>query len=433
MKKDSFIKSTLILICGGFITKILGMVIKIITTRYIGLEGISIYMLILPTFSLFLALSQLSLPNSISKLVSEDKYNNKNIVFSSIPIIVISNLILILIILLSGKFIANNLLNDSRCYLPIISICLVLPFEAISNMLRGYFFGKQRMLPHVISHIIEQTIRLILTIILIPVLLEINIIYAVTFLVLVNMISEFISIIVLLFFMPKYIVITKEDIKPNRNNIKNILDISIPNTSTRLIGNIGYFLEPILLMLAYKSNSISLEYGIITGYSMPLLLLPGFFTLAISSSLIPVISKSYVKKNYKYVIKKINQGIFLSLIVGIPITILLFIFPSFFLKIIYGSSIGSNYLKILSIPFLFYYIEIPLSACLQAMNKAKEVMYDNLIGITIKSLSIYFLSLLNINIYSFIIACSLNIIIVTLLHFIHIRKLFKNIIINSMN
>ena len=433
MKKDSFIKSTLILIIGGFITKILGMVIKIITTRYIGLDGISIYMLILPTFSLFLALSQLSLPNSISKLVSEDKYNNKNIVFSSIPIIVISNLILILIILLSGKFIANNLLNDSRCYLPIISICLVLPFEAISNMLRGYFFGKQRMLPHVISHIIEQTIRLILTIVLIPILLDINIIYAVTFLVLVNMISEFISIIVLLFFMPKYIVITKDDIKPNRNNIKNILDISIPNTSTRLIGNIGYFLEPILLMLAYKSNSISLEYGIITGYSMPLLLLPGFFTLAISSSLIPVISKSYVNKNYKYVLKKINQGIFLSLIVGIPITILLFMFPSFFLKIIYGNSIGSNYLKILSIPFLFYYIEIPLSACLQAMNKAKEVMYDNLIGIIIKSFSIYFLSLLNINIYSFIIACSLNIIIVTLLHSLHIRKLFKNIIINSMN
>ena len=289
------------------------------------------------------------------------------------------------------------------------------------------------MLPHVISHIIEQTIRLILTIILIPILLDINIIYAVTFLVLVNMISEFISIIVLLFFMPKYIVITKDDIKPNKNNIKNILDISIPNTSTRLIGNIGYFLEPILLMLAYKNNSISLEYGIITGYSMPILLLPGFFTLAISSSLIPVISKSYVKKNYRYVLKKINQGIFLSLIVGVPLTILLFIFPSFFLRIIYGSSVGSNYLKILSIPFLFYYIEIPLSACLQAMNKAKEVMYDNLVGITIKSLSIYLLSLLNINIYSFIIACSLNIIIVTLLHSIHIRKLFKSIIINSMN
>ena len=75
MNKDSFIKSTIILIIGGFITKILGMVIKIINTRLIGLEGIALYMLVFPTLSLFTSLAQFSLPVSISKLVSEDKYN----------------------------------------------------------------------------------------------------------------------------------------------------------------------------------------------------------------------------------------------------------------------------------------------------------------------------------------------------------------------
>ena len=70
MNKEKFIKSTIILIIGGFITKILGMVIKVINTRLIGLEGISLYMLIFPTFSLFMSLSQFSLPTSVSKLVS---------------------------------------------------------------------------------------------------------------------------------------------------------------------------------------------------------------------------------------------------------------------------------------------------------------------------------------------------------------------------
>ena len=50
--KDKFIKSTITLIIGGFITKVLGLFIKIIMTRNIGIEGISLYMLILPTFSL---------------------------------------------------------------------------------------------------------------------------------------------------------------------------------------------------------------------------------------------------------------------------------------------------------------------------------------------------------------------------------------------
>ena len=49
--KEKFIKSTITLILGGFITKILGLFIKIITTRVIVLEGISLYSLILPTVS----------------------------------------------------------------------------------------------------------------------------------------------------------------------------------------------------------------------------------------------------------------------------------------------------------------------------------------------------------------------------------------------
>ena len=427
--KESFIKSTIILIIGGFVTKILGMIIKIVNTRLISINGISIYMLIFPTFSLFMALSQLSLPISISKLVSEDKYNNKNLVFSTIPIIIISNLILIIVIILSSKFISINLLKDSRCYLPILCISLVLPFEAISNMLRGYFFGKQKMLPHVISHILEQIIRLCLTIFFIPILIEKSLIYAVSFLVIVNMFSEAISIIILLLFLPKEIIIHKIDIIPTKKSIKNILDISIPNTSTRVIGNIGYFLEPIVLTLGmiasgYSIKYITLEYGIITGYSMPMLLLPGFFTGAISSSILPVISKAYANNNLVYIKKKTKQAIFFSLIIGIPATLLLFLFPSFFLKTIYGTSYGANYLKILAFPFLLYYIELPLSAVMQATNKSKKVMLDNLIGIVIKTILLYLTSLFHIGMYSFIIACSINIFIVTILHMIHLNNEF---------
>lgn len=431
MNKEKFIKSTIILIIGGFITKILGMVIKVINTRLIGLEGISLYMLIFPTFSLFMSLSQFSLPTSVSKLVSEDKYNNKNLVFSSIPIILIFDLILIAIILLSASFISINLLKDSRCYLPILCISCVLPFEAMSNMLRGYFFGKQKMLPHVISHIIEQIVRLVLTIILVPTLIKIDLVYAVSFLILVNMISEFTSIIILLIFMPKHIKITHQDIKPQRNNIKNILSISIPNTNTRLIGNIGYFLEPILLtsgMLAagYDISYITLEYGIVAGYSMPLLLLPGFFTGAISNSLLPVISKANTLKQHSYIKRKLKQAILISLMIGIPITFILFLFPDFFLKLFYGTTHGGIYLRYLAIPFLFYYIELPLAATMQAMDMSKNVMIDNMIGIILKTVLLYFLSLLHIGIYGFIIASSINIILVATSHYFHVKKKLRS-------
>lgn len=430
MNKEKFIKSTVILIIGGFITKVLGMVIRIINTRLIGLEGISIYMLIYPTFSLFMSLSQLSMPVSISKLVSEDKHNNKNLVFSSIPIILLFDIFLIIIILCSASFISFDLLKDSRCYLPILCISMVLPFEALSNMLRGYFFGKQRMFPHVVSHVIEQIVRLVLTIFLVPTLLKIDLVYAVAFLILVNMVSEFVSIIVLMFFIPRNSRISKSDIRPQKKNIKNILDISIPTTNTRLIGNIGYFLEPILLtagLLAagYSTSYITLEYGIVSGYSMPLLLLPGFFTGAVSSSLLPVISKASSDGNKGYIRRKIKQAIRISFLIGLPVTVVLFLFPEVFLKLIYGTSHGGGYLRALAIPFLLYYIELPLAAALQAMNKSKEVMVDNFIGIILKTILIYVLSLFRIGMYSLVIASSINIIVVTIRHFYHVKKELK--------
>ncbi len=431
MSKETFIKSTIILMIGGFITKILGMIIKVVNTRLIGLEGIGLYMLIFPTFSLFMSLSQFSLPIAVSKLVSEDKYNNKNLIFSSVPIIMIFDLLLIGLILFSASFISIDLLKDSRCYLPILCISMVLPFEALSNLLRGYFFGKQRMFPHVVSHVIEQLMRLTLTILLVPTLLKIDLVYAVSFLVLVNMVSEFTSIIVLLLFMPKKTKITKEDMKPNFHNMKNILEISIPNTGTRLVGNIGYFLEPILLtsgLLAsgYSASFITQEYGIVAGYSMPLLLLPGFFTGAISNSLLPIISKAASNQNYSYIKRKLKQAILISLAIGIPVTIILFLFPNFFLHMIYGTNRGGNYLRVLAFPFLFYYLELPLAAALQGMNLSKYVMIDNIIGIILKTILLYFLSFCRIGIYSFIIASCVNIIWVVTNHYYHIKKVVNS-------
>ena len=60
--KGKFIQSTLILLIGGFLTKLLGMIIKIIMSRLIGTEGLGLYMMILPTFSLFIGLSQFGMP-----------------------------------------------------------------------------------------------------------------------------------------------------------------------------------------------------------------------------------------------------------------------------------------------------------------------------------------------------------------------------------
>ena len=357
MKKNNFIKSTIILVIGGFITKILGMIIKIVLSRKISTETLGIYMMIMPTFMLLITLAQIGFPIAISKIIAEEKYNNKKLVFSSIPIILILNIILLIIIIIAAQPFATTILNNKNLKIPLICIGLVLPFISISSIIRSYFFGKQKMIPHVISNITEDIIRLLTLIIGLPLITKKGLYPTVNFIILTNIISEITSIIVLFIFLPKKITIKKEYFLPNKLQLNNILKIGIPSTSSRLIGCISYFLEPIiitniLLKVGYSNYTITTEYGIITGYVLPLLLLPSFFTNAISQALLPVVSNSYSNKNYKYTRKKIKQAILISLLIGIPSTLIFILFPTKLLKIIYKTNEGANYIKILAPIFI---------------------------------------------------------------------------------
>lgn len=425
--KNKFIKSTVILLIGGIITKLLGMVIRITMTRNLGTIGIGTYMLIMPTFSLLISISQLGFPVAISKLVAEDTKNNKNLVFSSIPIALLVTFILMFILILGSNFISNSLLHNNEVKYGIMSIGFTLPFISISSILRGYFFGKQKMLPHVVSNITEDIVRLLIIILALPMFVTKGIKYAIAFLILSNVISELSSILILFFFLPKNFNISKKDIKISKNNLSSIFSISIPTTLSRIIGNIGYFFEPIiltniLLKVGYNSIFITKEYGILNGYVIPLLLLPSFFTSAISQALIPVISKAYVNKNYKLVKKGVKQAIFFSLLVGIPITILFILFPELFLNLIYNTNEGINYIKFLAPVFLLQYIQSPLASTLQALGKAKISMYGTISGIIIKFSILTLFSFLKIGIWGLIFALSTNIIFVTLYNYINIKK-----------
>jgi stage V sporulation protein B len=426
MIKNKFISGTIILIVGGFITKILGMIIKIITTRYIGDDGIGLYMLIMPTFVLFIGICQLGFPIAISKLVAEDKNNNKKIVFSSIILSIGLNVILLILVLLLSPLI-SKLLHDNRTLYPLISIGLVLPFISISSIVRGYFFGKERMVAHITSHIFEQIVRLLLIIIITPTLIKISLEAAVTGIVLVNIVSELTSVIILIFFLPNNVKITKEDLKPDKAIMRDVLDVGLPTTGSRLVGSLGYFLEPIiltfiLLAVGYPNSFIINEYGVINGYVIPLLMIPSFFTQAISSALIPVISKGYANKRLDYVKSKIKQGEIFSLGIGIIVTLVIMIWPDFILKFVYNTNQGSDYIRLMTPFFLIYYFQVPLTASLQAMDKAREAMMSTVIGMSIKIALIIILSTLKIGMYGLVIATIVNIFIVTIYNFKKVRK-----------
>lgn len=427
--KNKFVKSTIILIIGGLITKILGMTIKIVLTRTIGTEGISKYMLVLPTFNLFITLCNLGVPTAITKMVSERNKSSKKIVIPITYIILIYNILLIILLFIISPILANNLLHSSDLYYPLISIGITLPFIAVSSIIKGYFFGKERVFPCTLSNVIEQIVRLILTVLIVGNMMQYGLTTAITFVVLINILSEGFSIIVLLFFLPKEKII-KEDFHKDNKIIREILGISIPTTTARMIGSITYFFEPIILTnilkyVHYSNDYITLEYGIINGYVYPLLLLPSFFTLAISSAILPVVSNSYSRGNILHTKKKIKEAIIFSLLIGIPSTLIFIFIPDVPLKLVYNTNLGLEYIKVTAPFFLLHYIQAPLTSSLNGMGYSKEAMKGTLYGGIIKLLSLTILCYLKIGLWSLIISSILNILTVTIHHLYYTNKYLK--------
>ena len=339
----------------------------------------------------------------------------------------ILNIILITLGLFLSKYISYNLLKNPNTYYPLIACLFTLPFISIGYIIKGYFYGKQNTLPHMISNVLEQLFRLFIISTLLPKLIKYGPIISVTLYILFNILSESVSIIIFLFFLPKNKEITKEDLKLDYQETKEILNISIPSISGRLLGNIGFFFEPIILttILSLKGLSldyISTEYAVYNTYTISTLLFPSFFISAISNALLPEISYHYEKKNVKQVKRRVNQSILISLLVGIICTLIIYIFKESLLNILYKTNQGINYIKILAPFFILFYLEAPLSTILIGMNKVKKCTLISTSGILIKLISMTILGLLNYKIYALIIAEIINIIYVTILSFLALKK-----------
>ena len=287
------------------------------------------------------------------------------------------------------------------------------------------------MFPHVFSNCLEDIVRLALMFILIPLFLPKGLEITVTVVILSNVISELTSILVLFFFLPKNATYRLEEFHIKRSYIKDALDISIPTTLSRLIGSIGYFLEPIILTITlkysgYSSDFILNQYGILQGYVLPLVLLPSFFTLAISQALLPVIAKAISDKKITYTKNKIRQAIIFSLLIGIPATILFLIMPTFFLQIMYHTNQGGLYLQVLAPICLFQYIQAPLAFSLDAMGRSKDNLKATILGTIIRTMTLLFFSLLRIGLWGYIISTSIHVIFVTIYNYYQVKKYLNN-------
>lgn len=428
IKNNIFLKSTLVLLFGGIVGKLVGFVLRIIVTRKLGPEGMGLYSLLAPTSALLSVIATLSYPTALSKIISEKSSRTKTLFASIIPLSLIINIFIIVVTVLLAPTL-STLLKNETLYFPIICLSLVTPFISISSIIKGYFWGKQNMFPYMLSNFIEQVARLIFITLFIDKFLSLSLTHAISFIILVNAGGEVISQLVMMYFLPKNIKPSLNDF--NKDDIKKIMNISIPSTSSKIIGSISYFLEPIvltnvLMYVGYSKEFIVYEYGVINAYAMSLLLMPQFFTQNMATSLVPELSKYYSQGNKVMCKKRIKQIVLISSTIGAISTFIITLFPKFFLNILYHTTAGIDYIKILSPFTILFYIEYPLINALQALGKSKSAMKCTITSSIVRLISIATLSLLKIGMYSLILSIIINLLLSTYLYSKEIKKVLSN-------
>ena len=110
------------------------------------------------------------------------------------------------------------------------------------------------------------------------------------------------------------------------------------------------------------------------------------------------------------------------MIVGIPATLIFIFIPDIPLKLVYNTTLGTEYIKITAPFFLLHYIQAPLTSSLNGMGYSKTAMKGTLYGGIIKILSLVIFSLMKMGLWSLIISTILNVVVVTIHHIYYVKK-----------
>lgn len=434
---SKFLKGTLILLSAGFITRILGFINRIVIARLIGEEGVGLYMMAYPTFILVVTLTQLGLPVAISKRVAEaEAVGNvekvKKILAISLLITVPLALFFTPLLLIGAPKIADMFFTDKRTMYPLIAIAPVIPIIAVSAVIRGYFQGKQNMKPAAYSQIVEQTVRILFIIILTKTFLPFGVHMAAAAVMIATIIGELVSLIYLMtmFKLRKAFPLRKHffRLKEGSNILRELLSIALPTTGGRMIGSVSWFLEPIvvthsLALAGITAVTATKQYGALTGFAMPLLFLPSFITVALSTALIPSISEAISLRNTSLVEKRLQQAIKICVITGaIPIAVL-YVLAEPIMLLMYHSDSGAAFIRMMAPFFIFQYLQLPLASALQALDLAKAAMINSFIGAVVKLLTIFALaSRPEFGINGVAIGMIVGFLLVTFLHYATVLK-----------
>ena len=425
--KKTVVVSAFHLIYISVLAKLLSFLVRILLARKLGSEAMSCYSIVAPTMVFLISLVQQGIPAALSKLSAQSSDPKLPLAagacISALTIALTLSLFTCIL-----PFFAGELLHDIRLIPVLRALLPLLPAVALSGLLKGYLQGIQHHYAANITQLYEEAARIVFLVVCFalfptqdPIALASLAMFSVT-------VGELASCICMLFhlrFSFHHIRIAPRVLSRVRpDQLRDILSISMPMMGSRLSGSLTYFLEPICMLLlvpASMSAQIVEGYGILNGYTLPLLTMPSFLSITLSNYLLPSFSYAIAHHQKKQAKKSCLLILSCCLLSGILYALFCYCFSEPLFQLFYHTSQGADQLHVLALPFLFYSLQPPLSALLHACSLSAQAFCDTLIGSLFRLGCVCFLTPY-LQVEALLIALSGGMLITTFLHALRLMR-----------
>lgn len=446
MSKENFIKGAAILSVAGLLVKILGAVYRIPLTNLIGTEGIGYYQPAYNIYNLLLVVSLSGFPTAIAKLVSERRalqnYEGAYQVYkvSRWGLFLIGLVSSVLVLVFARQLV--TFIGFPGAYYSMLALVPALFAVPLLSAYRGFFQGTQNMGPIAISQLIEQVFRVAVGLYLAYAFVGRGLEEAAagaTFGASAGGVAALVLIYLMFFFSKKSI---KEEMKLSAHNklepvwdiVKSLLYIAIPITIGASVAPLmgimdSYIVSNRLSAIGYTSEQIADMFGELSGTAQTLINFPQVFSTAVAMSLVPVITDAFTRKQTSRLNETANAGVKMSLIIGLPCGIGLFMLAEPVIALLYASlgpekhASSGALLEILAIGVIFLTLVQAFTAILQSINKQFKPVKNLVVGLVVKVVLSYILiGMESINIKGAAISTTISYLVVALLNWRDVNK-----------
>lgn len=430
----SLFKGAFYLTLISFITRFMGFFYRIFLSRTFGEEGVGLYQLIFPIFSLCLAFSVSGIQTALSRIVAfksarHDKQGVKNSLYTALLLSCFLSFLTMLLIQQNLDFISTILLNDKRCKSMLLILTYAFPFATIHSCISGYYYGlKQTKIP-AISQLIEQIVRVFFVYILYKVMIAKHIHLSISIAVIGLVIGEFSSATCSILSL-KSSHTTNLFHVPNLfnthffSNFKELASLSVPLSANRIVLNVLQSIETIsipaqLQVYRYTSSEALSMYGVLTGMALPCILFPSAITNSISLLLTPTVAEIDSSSDKERLIKLVKRTIFLSFALGLFCCFGFLIGGNVIGNVLFHSEMAGKFILTLAWICPFLYLNSTLASVIHGLGKTTATFLINIFGISIRIISIYvFIPLFGIEGYLWGLLCSQILVCISTIFFL---------------